>query len=333
MTKNKLNVDELIEEYVQNVTSFNQEMEAYQLTIKEKYKNLSTEELLEEIKKVFDEETDYRGIYDKRNDYNLFLQELRQNIVITFFKDNEDVKHFIEAKENIMNNKATTDQKERQMSALSRRINVFYTQHENKIDKDDEISNYKRDYCLDTLAKRQTDVYNRMRVQQILNENKSPNEIFCFDAKFDKGSCTKSITLYLYQLQEKYGINIFNNLSNIEDIAHPNQLVQTLSKYVKKSETTGCIKDMEGGIKKGDIVLIKRDTGELGHAMMCYGFNEKNEPLLLGFSGNKNYGVNAYYSKEGPRKGIVIDVNDLISDAVNQKENPQILSNTKDKER
>ena len=59
--------------------------------------------------------------------------------------------------------------------------------------------------------------------------------------------------------------------------------------------------------------------------MMCHGFDENNEPLLLGFSG-VDKDVKANKDRRGaPRKGIIIDVQSLIEDAIKSKEHQNTM--------
>ena len=103
-----------------------------------------------------------------------------------------------------------------------------------------------------------------------------------------------------------------------------------LNKYVKKSES-GLLKDIKG-IKAGDIIMLTRGTTNApGHAMMCYDFNEKGEPLLMGFSDNAKE-VNAYQSRDGSmRRGIVIDIKSFIQDRAQNKEKSHLKQSIRTK--
>ena len=144
-----------------------------------------------------------------------------------------------------------------------------------------------------------------------------------FKGEKDKGNCTKAITVSLYNLQKKFGLNIFPNLDDIEKIAHPKDLIEYLKPYVKEAPS-GELKDIPD-VKVGDIFIFTNGDNEPGHAMMCYEFNEEKEPLVLGFSNNAN-GYNGFYNafysdKSHPQKGRILDAWSLIKDAYHQKYN------------
>ena len=284
------------------------------------YKKLTTKELLIEIEKIYKEEEIYRGKKDASIDFEIYKKELKRNIVLNYFKDNQEVQDIEANREKVITNQNyTEEQKNILITGLQQKLDIFYDKHEAEIIEKD----YAGDFCRKTLAKKETDIYNREIVHQRFNEGKRDEDIMLFDKDKDIGSCTKSLTLSLYKLQEKYGLEIFPNLKpdNIDKLAHPTTLVEIIDKKYIKSTESGYLKDIEGGMNIGDIVILTRNNGNLGHAMMCYSFDEETKsPLLLGFSGFHNHGVNAYSSRQGSRTGIVIDVNSLIKDAVSQAE-------------
>lgn len=319
MKKTGLDIQDILDEYISYVIDLNQKMCEHQEEQYNDYKKLSTEDVLTKIEDIYKEEI-YRGKKDASLDFEIYKKELKRNIVTNYFHDNQEVKEIEDIRERIIANKNyTQEQKNILITALQKELDIFYDKHEVEIIEND----YVGDFCRKTLAKRETDIYNRMIVQQRFNENKSDEDIMLFDEDKDIGSCTKSLTLSLYKLQEKYGLEIFPNFNpdNIDNLAHPTTLVEEIDKKYIKSAESGYLKDIKEGMAIGDIVLLTRNNGNLGHAMMCYGFDkETKSPLLLGFSGFHNHGVNAYSSRQGSRTGIVIDVNSLIKDAVNKEE-------------
>lgn len=320
MKKTGLDTQKILEEYIADVISLNQHICDYQEKKYNDYKKLTTKELLTKIEEIYKKEEEYRGKKDASLDFETYKKELKRNIVTNYFNDNQEVQDIEAKRVNIIENKNyTQEQKNTLIKGLQQRLDIFYDQHKTEIIEND----YVGDFCRKTLAKKETDIYNREIVHQRFNEGKRDKDIMLFDKDKDIGSCTKSLTLSLYKLQEKYGLEIFPNLKpdNIDKLAHPTTLVEIIDKKYIKSTESGYLKDIEGGMAIGDIVILTRNNGNLGHAMMCYGFDEETKsPLLLGFSGFHNHGVNAYSSRQGSRTGIVIDVNSLIKDAVSQAE-------------
>ena len=320
MKKTGLDTQKILEEYIADVISLNKHMCEYQEKQYNDYKKLSTEEVLTKIEEIYKEEEIYRGKKDASIDFEIYKKELKRNIVLSYFKDNQEVQDIEANREKVITNQNyTEEQKNILITGLQQKLDIFYDKHEAEIIEKDYIG----DFCRKTLAKKETDIYNREIVHQRFNEGKRDEDIMLFDKDKDIGSCTKSLTLSLYKLQEKYGLEIFPNLKpdNIDKLAHPTTLVEIIDKKYIKSTESGYLKDIEGGMNIGDIVILTRNNGNLGHAMMCYGFDEETKsPLLLGFSGFNNFGVNAYSSQQGSRTGIVIDVNSLIKDAVSQAE-------------
>ena len=318
MNKTKLDPEKIIKEYITNIISLNKDMSDYYEKQYNDCKKFTVKELLTKIEEIYKKEEEYRGKKDASLDFETYKKELKRNIVTNYFNDNKEVQDIEAQRVNIIENKNyTQEQKNTLIKGLQQRLDIFYDQHKTEIIEND----YVGDFCRKTLAKKETDIYNREIVHQRFNENKSDENIILFDKDKDIGSCTKSLTLSLYELQKNYGLEIFPNLKpdNIDKLAHPTTLVEIIDKKYIKSTESGYLKDIEGGMNIGDIVILTRGNGNLGHAMMCYGFDEKTKsPLLLGFSGFNNLGVNAYSSRQGFRTGIVIDVNSLIKDAVSQ---------------
>ena len=156
-----------------------------------------------------------------------------------------------------------------------------------------------------------------------------------FDKEKDVGNCTKSIAVSLYNLQKKYNIPLFQDIDSsslgADSISHPDNLVPKLEKYVKKSDT-GLLKDIED-IKVGDMIVLTRAGGNLGHVMMCHAMDKNNNPLLIGFSPT-NKEVKAYEDKNGvDRRGIVVDVKSFIRDKISEqqaeKQNTKVMPKQK----
>ncbi len=330
MSPEELSTEKLLDEYMLDVVYRNNAMKAYQEDLKKQYAKMPLDEIETLLKTSMEQESAYLGINAPQNNFEQFQKEAQRNIVIMHYRDDERVKQIIEATskqiENINNSSFSEEEKKEKIKlakeASGLRLDIEYKKHSQDI----ENKGYKRNFYTSILLERETNVYNRQQVQEEFNINKSDDNLLLFDKNRDVGSCTKSLTISLYKLQEKYGVPIFGNIDkdNIEDIAHPLELSKKLSKYIKKSET-GNLEDID--IQKGDIIFLTRQsTGKPGHAMMCHGFDEDGSPLLLGFS-NVTKGTKANKDRHGSsRQGIVIDVKSLIEDAIKTKENQKTLS-------
>ena len=331
MDNEPLNQEKILDEYILDVIHRNNAMKEYQVSLKEKYNQMSLEEIKSLLKINMEEERAYLGLKDDDrkpyNDFDLLQKEIPREVVMSHYKDTKKVKQINESATHQINtiNENTAllpEEKEERISLIRNlvglKLDIEYKNHLQEI-KD---RGYEKEIYSNLLASREANVYNRQVVQEEFNANRK-DDLMLFDEERDFGSCTKSLTVSLYKLQEKYGIPIFDELKDIEEIAHPTNLSKKVQKYVKTSDT-GNLEDLE--IKKGDIVLLTRlSTGKPGHAMMCHGFDENNEPLLLGFS-SIDKEIKANKDRRGEaRKGVVIDVQSLIKDAINQKENHKTI--------
>ena len=317
----------LIDEYVQDVITRNDSMLAYRNVLLEKYKRLPLDEVKSQLKKVMEEDRVYRGFGDDErnsaNDFELFEKQLPVTIVQLHFGDKQEVKNimqcYMDEKNYVQSSNTLSDNaKKLKMNIIEIRLNDSLRDvYKNNLSEIKE-KGYEKDYCSWVLSGKEAEFENRRIVQQEFNANKSNNEIMVFDEELDKGCCTKSLTVSLYKLQEKYGLDIFGKLDDVEDVAHPKAITQKLNKYMKSSET-GNVEDIK--MKRGDIVFLTSSDGSPRHAMLCYDFDkDTNEPLLLGFSSIQNK-VKSYKNGKGEsRTGVVLDVNTLIRDAQQSKE-------------
>ncbi len=341
MTQEPLDKEKLLDEYMLDVIHRNNAMKEYQDSLKKEYTKKPLEEIKSLLKTNMEEERAYLGLKDDNrkpyNDFELLQREIPRNIVAQYYRDTEEVKQINESAANQMNSlkenpSLSTEEKDKKISLIreiaGQKLDVEYQKHLPEI----EDRGYEKQTYIAILARREVDVYNRQVVQEEFNANRKDDDLQLFIEDEDKGNCTKSLTVSLYKLQEKYGVPVFDELKDIEDIAHPKELSKKLSKYVRTAET-GNLEDLN--LKKGDIILLTRQsTSKPGHAMMCHGFDENNEPLLLGFS-SIDKGIKANKDRRGEvRKGIIIDVQSLIEDAIKSKEHQNTISlNTKQHER
>lgn len=161
------------------------------------------------------------------------------------------------------------------------------------------------------LVSRETELFSRALVRHELGNKE-------LDTSRDKGSCTKGITTSLYKLQERYSLRLFLENLDFERIAHPKDLTDLLRLYVKTAPSS-LLEDI-GNIKAGDIVMLTKDDGTPGHAMMCYDVPAGEEPLLLGFS-QISKATKAYQDRKGEkRRGIVLDIYAFIQDKIAENE-------------
>ena len=341
MTQEPLDKEKLLDEYILDIIHRNNAMKEYQDSLKKEYNKKPLEEIKSLLKTNMEEERAYLGLKDDNrkphNDFELLQREIPRNIVAQHYRDTEEVKQINDSATNQMNSikenpSLSPEEKDKKISLIrelaGQKLDVEYQKHLPEI----EARGYEKQTYIAILARREADVYNRQVVQEEFNTNKKDDDLILFDEDRDIGNCTKSLTVSLYKLQEKYGIPVFDELKDIEDIAHPNELSKKLSKYVRTAET-GNLEDLS--LKKGDIILLTRQsTGKPGHAMMCHGFDENNVPLLLGFS-SIDKGIKANKDRRGDaRKGIIIDVQSLIEDAIKSKEHPNTMQfNIKQQER
>lgn len=264
------------------------------------------------LKELFIKENAYAKPKEKTaaNDFELFEQQSKRDILYKHFTDAPEVAEiFADFNQNLnrLNPKEPEYQARQRLLKTKAFIELdrIYPKFELQIKEEGLLESYYKQI----LATRETEVFSRAFIAEEFKQTE-------FDGTRDKGNCTKGITISLLKMQKKYQIPLFDKKMDMEKIAHPQELKELLKPYVKTSES-GFIKDC-GSLKKGDIVMLAKEGSIPGHAMMCYDFNDKNEPLLLGPSTiAKN--VAAYYTKDKkPRRGIVIDIKSFIKDKQNE---------------
>ena len=324
MGKYKPTLEEVYNSYVQEVIERNQSAIEQDKAISEEYKDMSVSELKAVIKELGIKEDKYKNKKGKKTGYSRyadFEKNEKSNAMKSCYFDKPEVREIIK--------KRTTD-----IESIQARTDIS---EETKIYRKgviNQMANLKLEIMFDSLPlNQQEDTLKEFYIQCITQikggrdtrqvVQKELGKDIKFDGNRDKGNCTKAITVSLYNLQKKFGLNIFPDLDDIEKIAHPKDLIEYLKPYVKEAPS-GEIKDIPD-IKVGDIFIFKNSDNEPKHAMMCHNFNEYNEPLVLGFSNNtRDYngarGI-SYAGEIHPRKGCIIDTWSLIRDAYHQKYN------------
>ena len=305
--------------YIKDVLARNQKAIDYQKSRQDFWQDKPRVEVENALQKIIEQDNEYRkdnsGEKNPGNDLETLIKTAPAEILYREYHDNEKVAEACKSyQETIKNVDAEKFKTLRQ--AFTMKMGILYKQVVPE-EKQEELIN---DYLKKVLSKREAEQYMR----ESINDEFKGIEL---DGTRDHGNCTKGIMISLYKLQKKYDIPLFDKNLDKEHIVHPKELSEELNKYVKKSES-GLLKDIKG-IKAGDIIMLTRNVhGAHGHAMMCYDFNEKGEPLLMGFSDNAKE-VNAYQSRDGAmRRGIVIDIKSFIQDRAQNKEKSHLKQST-----
>ncbi len=305
--------------YIKDVLARNQKAIDYQKSRQDFWQDKPRVEVENALQKIIEQDNEYRkdnsGEKNPGNDLETLIKTAPAEILYREYHDNEKVAEACKSyQETIKNVDAEKFKTLRQ--AFTMKMGILYKQVVPE-EKQEELIN---DYLKKVLSKREAEQYMR----ESINDEFKGIEL---DGTRDHGNCTKGIMISLYKLQKKYDIPLFDKNLDKEHIVHPKELSEELNKYVKKSES-GLLKDIKG-IKAGDIIMLTRNVnGAPGHAMMCYDFNEKGEPLLMGFSDNAKE-VNAYQSRDGAmRRGIVIDIKSFIQDRAQNKEKSHLKQST-----
>ena len=326
MGKYKPTLDEIYNSYVQEVIERNQYAIEKDKTISIEYKDMPLKELKDIIKELCIKEDIYKYRERKGNKtghsrYKTFECEEKYRAIRIYYYDKPEVSELIK--------KRMADRE-----SIQARTDISEEDKRYKTGVVDQMANLKLEIMFDSLPiNQQEEVLKDYYIKYIShikgesdvrdNVRKEFGDNIKFKGEKDKGNCTKAITVSLYNLQKKFGLNIFPNLDDIEKIAHPKDLIEYLKPYVKEAPS-GELKDIPD-VKVGDIFIFTNGDNEPGHAMMCYEFNDENEPLVLGFSSNTN-GYNGFYNafysdKSHPQKGRILDAWSLIKDAYHQKYN------------
>lgn len=345
----KLNTENFIEEFVNDVEIRCNKMCEYQDTKKQEMENMSFDEIKGKYKDAFISDELYR--YKEEHDDKKVTKEDRENIykeAEKAFKEEETftiIMAINDIREDINNenvNKWLDEYKAVQKGRMTEKDeNKLKGLRAKKMELEIKLKNFwdnnvppkqqeelLRDNYTNKYISFDCNIETRKVVQEEFNTiNKDNKNIIVFDEELDKGSCTKSITLSLYKLQEKYNLPLFANMENIDQLALPDEFIKLTGEKYLKNQQAEEFKNIEGGVNKGDIVFLSNSKGEPGHAMMCYGFNENNEPLLLGFN-ETTKDINAFYKKSGnPREGFVFNMNSFIKDKISNKDNQQVKNN------
>lgn len=305
--------------YIKDVLARNQKAIDYQKSRQDYWQDKPRVEVENALQKIIKQDNEYRkdnsGEKTPKNDLATLIKIVQTEILFNSYKDDKRVEETIKSYQNSLKNVDKEKCKTLRQTFMVK-MGILYKQVV-PVEKQEELFN---DYLKRVLCKREAEQYMR----ESINEEFKGIEL---DGTRDHGNCTKGIMISLYKLQKKYDISLFDKNLDKEHIVHPKELSEELNKYVKKSES-GLLKDIKG-IKAGDIIMLTRNVnGAPGHAMMCYDFNEKGEPLLMGFSDNAKE-VNAYQSRDGSmRRGIVIDIKSFIQDRAQNKEKSHLKQNT-----
>lgn len=326
MGKYKPTLKEIYDYYVEEVKKRNQYAIEHDKTIPAEYKDMSLKELKDIIKELCIKEDIYKYRERKGNKtghsrYKTFECEEKYRAIRIYYYDEPEVSELIK--------KRMADRE-----SILARTDISEEDKRYKTGVVNQMANLKLEIMFDSLPiNQQEEVLKDYYIKYIShikgdsdvrdNVRKEFGDNIKFKGEKDKGNCTKAITVSLYNLQKKFGLNIFPNLDDIEKIAHPKDLIEYLKPYVKEAPS-GELKDIPD-VKVGDIFIFTNGDNEPGHAMMCYEFNDENEPLVLGFSSNTN-GYNGFYNafysdKSHPQKGRILDAWSFIKDAYHQKYN------------
>lgn len=301
--------------YIKDVLSRNQKAIDYQKSRQDFWQDKTLAEVKNALQQIIEQDNAYRKDNSSEknpgNDLETLIKTAPAEILYHDYRDNKRVSEAYEIYQEATKNLDGENFKTMRQAFIVK-MGVLYKQ----IVPAENQKSLLSDYLKRVLCKREAEQYMR----ESINEEFKGIEL---DGARDHGNCTKGIIISLYKLQKKYDIPLFDKNLDKEHIVHPKELSEELNKYVKKAES-GLLKDIKG-IKKGDIIMLTRGTTNApGHAMMCYDFNEKGEPLLMGFSENTKE-VNAYQSRDGSmRKGIVIDIKSFIQDHAQNKEKSRL---------
>ena len=301
--------EQLYEKYVADVLHRHEVASGYLNERKRYWQDKPLAEIKAAIKELMAKEYSYREFKEanQTNKFELLEKNAAAMIVMQHFSGRPEVETvrqaFIEDEKKIKD--LPEEQRRKSLNIIEQRMLIKLGELSQLFEKEIKEKNLVNKFYLNKLVQLEENSFTR----ELINAELGGKSV---DGKRDKGNCTKGITVSLLKLQKEDGVPLFSDNTDVENIIHPVEFTEQLPDYVKRAES-GLLQDITG-IKKGDIIFITRENGVCGHAMMCYDFNEHNEPLLLGFSPTEK-GTNAYRCKSGkPRRGIVVDVKSFIRD-------------------
>ncbi len=311
-----INAEEIYNAYVEDVIRRNDALIKLQKECLELFAGKSAAEMLPLLEDIYKQESEYRAPKSEKekedaenrtptedNDFNLFCDHIRSNIIWNNFQNRPE---FLAAKEDIDN--APNEETKHKI------VNGLYPHFGKEMEDQKLEEKYIRKKLVDETIER---MHRRIIGDSFFGE---------MNGFRDGGNCTKGITVSLLHVEQEFGVSLFSEKADNESLAHPKDLIKELKQYTQTS-ASGNLEDIEN-IRKGDIVLLFDGKGEPRHAMMVSGFDGQGKPLLLGFTPTQR-NCPMYEKASGkPRKGLVIDVHSFIADKVqvhNRQEFSQIL--------
>lgn len=313
-----INAEEMYKWYVEDVINRNEKALAFKKQCKKYSEELPLESIKKFVEEFYTQARQEQGIPKEKtedNDFKLFQQNVRVNIIFNNFADRPETSA---VKDRLIQARENKDDK-----ALNEIIDGLYT----TFNKEITTNKLEEKVWRNKLINKATEVAGKKIINEDFQADLAPEK--------DRGNCTKGITVSLHRAAEKFGLSLFKTNDDKENFSHPIDLARELETYTKTSDT-GLLKDIKN-IQVGDIVLLPNSKGHPKHAMMVSGFNEENEPLLLGFtSTQKNVPMLVPKGNGKPREGIVIDVHSFVVDKVqqhNRAEVKQVISMQKSQTR
>lgn len=306
-----INAEEMYNWYVEDVINRNEKAMVFMKQCKKYSEELPLESIKKFVEEFYTQAKQEQGIPEEKtedNDFELFQQNVRANVIFNNFADRPETSA---VKDKLIQARESGDNK-----ALNEIIDGLHQTFNEEI----TANKLEEKVWRNKLINKAMEVAGRKIINEDFQADLAPER--------DRGNCTKGITVSLHRAAEKFGLSLFKTNNDKENFSHPKDLAKELETYIKTSET-GLLKDVEN-IKVGDIVLLPNSKGQPRHAMMVSGFNEENEPLLLGFTPTqKNVPMLASKGNGKPREGIVIDVHSFVVDKVqqhNRKDMTQVMS-------
>lgn len=301
----QINAEEMYNWYVQDVIKRNDTALAFKESCKAHCETMPLTDIKKFVEDFYILERKERGEPEKKtddNDFEMFQKNIRANVIMNNFTDRPET---LAVLDDIIAARESGDDK-----ALNKIIDSLYPLFQKEIQE----NKLEEKVWKNKLVHKATEVANR----KIIGEDFKVK----FDPSLDHGNCTKGINVSIQRAAEKFGISLFPENFDKENLAHPKSLAQQLENY-QKSSASGFLRDIQN-IKAGDIVLLENKKGELKHAMMVSGFDEQGTPLLLGFDGTQK-NISMFESRRAdPRKGVVLDVHAFIQDKANEHNREEI---------
>ncbi|MCM1324033.1 MAG: hypothetical protein NC218_07715 [Acetobacter sp.] len=306
----QVNAEEMYDWYVQDVIKRNDTLITFQEECRQLFSARTAEELLPILEKRYKEDNEYHMPHTKEepkkeqkttpktdnNDFEMFQKNIRVNVIIDNFANHPET---LAVKEDLIAARENGDDK-----ALKEIIDGLYVTFGN------EIASKKLEdkVVLDKLIEKSTEIFHRRTINDSFF-----NEV---DSTKDKGNCTKGITVSLLHAEKEFGVSLFPDNLNKENLAHPKDLIHSLGAQYVKETPINELKPED--LKLGNIIIFQnqsKEKREYRHARMISGFNENGTPLLLEFSPTKN---KEEMNLERTTICAIIDIHSFIADKVQQ---------------